>query len=172
MRPMVSIGELVPGRSPRLHLGAHVLRHARAGSEEIDEAADVILVLLPDLRPGGVIGVRVGVVRPNEISGEAAVIVDVGFAVWHPDRVPERLELWLVAGGDQRFEVARKQLVFGRSIFRGLLLGQAVGWVLRIAKAEVIGLDTSVTFAWRAAIARLNKRQQPAGRLARLEKRI
>src|ERR1017187_9725459 len=168
MRPMVSIGELVPGRSPRLHLGAHVLRHARAGSEEIDEAADVILVLLPDLRPGGVVGLQVSVIRPDVISGEAAVVVDVGFAVWHPDRVPERLELWLVAGGDQRFEVARKQLVFGRSIFRGLLLGQAVGWVLRIAKAEVIGLDTSVTFARLAAIARLNEGQQAVGRVTGL----
>src|ERR1035438_5536153 len=112
MRPMVSIGELVPGRSPRLHLGAHVLRHARAGSEEIDEAADVILVLLPDLRPGGVIGVRVGVVRPNEISGEAAVVVDVGFAVWHPDRVPERLELWLLGGGGPRFEASGEPRAF------------------------------------------------------------
>jgi len=49
---------------------------------------------------------------------------------------------------------------------------QAVGRILRVAKTEVIGLDTAVPLPRLAAVAGLNEWQPPAGRVAGLQVRI
>ena len=78
MRPAAGVLKFVFAQAPRLHLGADVFRHARVGGEEGEEAADVVLMRLPELRARGVVGVGVGVVFADEVGGNRAVVVEVG----------------------------------------------------------------------------------------------
>jgi len=99
--PAGGVDELVGGRSPLLHFGADIFGDARAGGEEGEESEGVALVLLADRFAFGGAGVWVGIIHPDEVGGEAAIVIDVGFEVGHPDGVPELAERWLFTGGDE-----------------------------------------------------------------------
>src|SRR5439155_3543546 len=111
---------------------------------EINEAADIILVLLPNLFAGGVIAIRILIILSNEIGRDPAIIVDVGLAVGHANGMPEFIELRLTLGGDQRFQVAGKKFVSRRVIFWRRNIGQPIGRVLRITEPEIVGLDRMI----------------------------
>src|SRR5438552_17635688 len=106
MRPVAGIGKFVPGRSPGLHLRPEVFWNARVSGEEIDEAADIILVLLLNFFPFSIVALRIVVIGADEIGREPAIIVDVGFVIGHANKMPELIVLWFVAGGEQRFQHA------------------------------------------------------------------
>jgi len=156
MRPAVGVAELVFGEAPGLHFTAHVLGQARAGGEEVQEAARVVDMLLPDLCAANVIGVGVIVIEADKIGGETAVVVNVGFAVGHHLDVHQLAEFWVFAVDDEGFDIADEQFVAG-----GIVIGRRrdrdlVGRILREAEAEVVGLNAFVAGAGDAAIAGLN----------------
>lgn len=92
MRPAARIEELVAAKSPGLHLGAQAVRHARAGGQKSEQPSRVALVRVADRRSRLVIGVRIIPVGADEVSGEAAVVVDVGLAIGHGGDVHEIVE--------------------------------------------------------------------------------
>src|SRR5262249_37617006 len=110
----------------------------------INETANVILVRLPDFGAYGKVAIWIVIITANEIGRETAVIVDVGFAVGHSDRVPELAELWTATGGDECLEIARQQLVLGWLIIRWRGMRKAVSWNLGVAQTEIVSLHGAV----------------------------
>src|SRR5207302_707982 len=107
-----------------------------------------------------------------EVGGKPAVVVDVGLAVWHPDRIPELIEDRLASGGDERLQIARQHFIAGGIIVRWFGVRQPVGWVLSVTKPKIIGLNRKVRRARSARLGGLDKRQQTATRVCRLHIRI
>src|SRR5690606_28448243 len=70
VRPTAVVGELVLGQAETLHVGAHFLRHARVGGEEMEQAAVVVLVLFGDLLALGVAGLGPRVRSAGQIAAE------------------------------------------------------------------------------------------------------
>src|SRR5205823_2389132 len=101
--PSARVEEFIFAETELLHLRADVFRHARAGREKVNEAARVVLVFLADARSDRGVAAGILVVHADEIGGETAVVVDVGLAVRHPDRVPKFAELRFLPGGNERF---------------------------------------------------------------------
>ena len=126
-------------------------------------------MLLPDPRAGAVPAVGVTVVHPDEICRETAVVVDVGLFIRHPDRIPEFGELRLFAGGDERFEIAREQFVFGRIVICRGRNRHSVFGIGREAKSKIVGLHAPVAVAGHATVARLDERKQTAARIGRFQ---
>src|SRR5205823_3053872 len=74
VRPPGAVKKFVFAHPKLLRLDADVLRHARTGGEKVNEAAGVILVLLPNPRAGGVVAVggAAALARLNERQRTAA----------------------------------------------------------------------------------------------------
>ena len=93
------------------------------------------------------------------------VVVRVGLAVGHQDRVPRQPQV-------ARLEVAQQQLVLLLVVAGGLGPGIAVLRHVGQAQAEVVGLHALVAGAFVAGRAGVDARQQAARFVARLHVRI
>ena len=165
VRPVAVVGELVPGQAPRLKMPADLLRHARMVGQRPHQPLLVIDVLLPDAGAGGIVALGVVVVHADVVGGEGEVVVRVGLAIGHEDRVPGQA---VIAG----LEVAQQQLVLLLVVAGRLGQGPAVLGPVGGAEAEVVRLHAAVALAVDARRAGVDARQQAAGRVARLDVRI
>ena len=129
-------------------------------------------MFLADARADRGVAAGILVVHADEIGGETAVVVDVGLAVRHPDRVPKFAELRFLPGGNERFKVARQQFECGGMVICRRGNRQAVFRVGGQAQPVVVGLNTIIAVAGHAAVPRLDERQEAAARLASFDPRI
>ena len=160
MRPAAVVGELIPGQTEAFHVVAHLLRHARIGGEEMQQAAVVVLVVLRDFRPARVAGLGPFVARAGEVSAEGRR-VEVPLLIRQFVVLGKPAQIHVIAICLARLDEARDDLVTLRIVIRRWCDGQSVR---RCAQAETItiGLHTGRWFTGLAGFALIEQRQQSA----------
>ena len=166
-----------PVEAERGGLLAERLRHARVGAQEMMQAAQVIDVLPPDLRPRRPIAVLVEATHSQRRDGDQRLALVVVFAAVSPAgedvRQPGHRLLHVAAGPVQDvLDVTADQLELRRIVIRRRRQGRSPGRIVRDVEAEVVRLRVIVARALRLAVIGFDQRQQAAGRIARLAVRI
>ena len=165
MRPIVGLGEFVLRQTEVLEMGPHLVRHARMIGERPHQPLLVGKVFAENALAGRVVAVGVVVVLADIVGGDREVVVGVGLAVRHENRIPRIPRIARIAVPQQQFVLQR--VVVLRLLPRGSIL-RHVGR----AHAEAIRLHLAVARAVDARSARLHTGQQTAGRVARFDVRI
>src|SRR5882724_6286642 len=104
MRPTTRIKEFVPSGSPGLHFFPHILGNTRARNDKIYKPAHIIFMRLADPGAGSVIALWIIIICADKIRGKPTVVVNVSFAVGHPNWVPEIIKHGFATGSNQGFK--------------------------------------------------------------------
>ena len=164
-RPVVVVRELVAGEAKALELGPHFLRHARVVGQRPHQTLLPVDMRLSDALAFGVAGLGVVPVLADEVGADGVVVVRVGLAVGHPNRVPRDAR---VAG----LEVPQEQLVPARVVVGGLLPRAAVFRHVGGAQAEVVGLHLAIAGKLLARTLGVDAGQEAAGSITGFHVRV
>src|SRR5207248_77217 len=114
-----------------------------------------------------------GVIVADVISGELAIGVDIGFAVRDDGlNIYESVKRGRGAGRYTRGDITAHEFILSLRVVGRRGNRDFVRGILGEAKAEVIGLQPLVTLPDRAAVVRIDQRQQAARGISRQDIRI